>query len=110
MTQYQETSKKDWLRTIVYIVVFVAALIIGAIFLLPAYWYVWLILVGGGLFLLVRWHANRFAYRCPHCGNEFEISILTDLISPHGINAEGGWKYLRCPQCRQRTKAIVLTK
>ena len=108
MSQFQKTAWQDWLKTIAVIVIFVAVLIIGAIFLLPAYWYVWLVLVIGGLFWLVSWHAKRFAYRCTVCGYEFKISTVTDLISPHGIGSEGGWKYLTCPNCRQKTKAIVI--
>ena len=110
MTQYRETTKKDWIKTIVYIAVFVALLVIGAILLLPAYWYIWLILVIVGLFFLVRWHAKQFAYRCANCECEFEISTFTDLISPHGVSGKGGWKYLKCPNCHQRTKAIVIKK
>jgi len=34
--QYQETTKEDWIRTIIYIAAFVAIIIIGAIFLFPA--------------------------------------------------------------------------
>jgi len=110
MTQYQKTTKGDWIRTIVYIAVFVAVIIIGAIFLLPAYFYIWLILFIGGLFLLVRWHAKNFAYRCPKCGYEFEISTFTDFISPHGLSKNGGWKYLKCPKCHERSRATVIKK
>jgi len=42
--------------------------------------------------------AKNTAYRCRNCGHEFEISLRTDLIRPHGIG-NGGWKYLECPQC-----------
>ena len=112
MAQYKETTKRDWIRTIAYIAVSIAVIIIGAIFLLPAYWYwyIWLILVVGSLFLLVRWHAKKFAYRCPKCGHEFEISIFTDFISPHGPSISGGWKYLKCPKCHERSRATVIKK
>ncbi|MBN1218618.1 MAG: zinc ribbon domain-containing protein [Anaerolineae bacterium] len=110
MSQFQKTTGQDWLKTIVFVVVFVAIIIVGAIFLLPAYWYVWLALVIGGLFWLVSWHAKQFAYRCANCGHEFEISALTDLVSPHGIGKAEGWKYLKCPNCQQRTRAAVLKK
>ncbi|OIQ05910.1 MAG: hypothetical protein AUK59_02025 [Candidatus Altarchaeum sp. CG2_30_32_3053] len=108
--QYQETTKEDWIRTIIYIAAFVAIIIIGAIFLLPAYGYIWLILFVGSLFLLVRWHAKNFAYRCPKCGHEFEISAFIDFISPHGLCKGGGWKYLKCPKCHERSRATVIKK
>jgi hypothetical protein len=110
VAQYKETSKNDWVKTIVYVAVFIAVLI-GSVFLLwPAYWYLWFLVLGAGVFLLVLWHNQNYAYRCSHCGHGFEISLWVDFISPQGINAQGGWKYLKCPACRQRTKAIVLKK
>ena len=63
------------------------------------------------LFLLVWWHALTFAYRCRSCDNEFEIAVLTDLVSPHGIGLKGdGWKLLHCPRCGRWTRARVLRK
>lgn len=110
MTRYQKTTKEDWISTIIYIAIFLAVIIIGATFLLPVYWYVWPVLVIGGLFLLVRWHAKNFAYHCPKCGHEFEISTFTDFISPQGPSKSGGWKYLKCPKCRERSRATVIKK
>lgn len=110
MARYQETTKEDWIRTIIYVAAFITIIIIGTIFLLPVYWYIWLILVVGCLFLLVRWHAKNFAYRCPNCGHEFEISIFIDFISPHGPGEAGGWKYLKCPKCHKRSRATEIKK
>jgi DNA-directed RNA polymerase subunit RPC12/RpoP len=110
MTQTRKTTKGDWGRTALYVGLFVALLIVGAALLLRAYAYLWLLLVVGGLVLLVRWHARRFAYRCPACGHEFEISPWTDLISPHGVSRRGGWKLLKCPHCGKRARAVVLGK
>ena len=73
----------------------------------PVGWVVWLaIVVSGSLFLLARWHANSTAYRCPVCGHEFEISVFTDLVSPHVPDV----KYLRCPHCGKRNWMTVLVK
>jgi DNA-directed RNA polymerase subunit RPC12/RpoP len=108
--KYQEITKEDWIKTIIYVAVFIAVIIIGAIFLLPAYLYVWLIVLAGSSFLLVRWHATNFAYRCLKCGHEFEISTFTDFISPHGPSRSGGWKYLKCPECHERSRATLIKK
>jgi hypothetical protein len=108
--QYRDATKRDWIRTITYVALSIAVTVIGAIFLLPAYWYIWLILIAGGLSLLVAWHARKFAYRCPNCGHEFEISAFADFISPQGIGRGGGWKYLRCPACHRRARATVISK
>ena len=108
--RYSKIEKEDWVKTFVYIAAFVAVLIVGSVLLLPSYWYLWLILVVGGLFLLVQWHAKNFAYRCPECGHEFEISTFTDFISPQGVSKSGSWKYLKCPNCHKRSRAMVIKK
>ncbi len=108
------TNKDLQRRTIFYVAAFVVVIVTGAAILLPAHraigFMAWLALAAGGLFLLVGWHARTSAYRCAKCGHQFEISVWRDLISPHAPSKEGGWKYLRCPQCGQRSRATVVPK
>ena len=59
---------------------------------------------------LIFWHARSTAYHCPKCGSEFEISILTDFVSPHGVAKNSGWAYLKCPICSNRSKMKILVK
>lgn len=109
---YRKPNRADWRKTAIYLAVYVVTIIGGAFLLLPrggVGTLVWAVIVAGGLFLLVKWHSKSAAYRCTNCGHEFEISLLTDLVSPHGIG-KGGWKYLKCPQCSQRMRAEVLVK
>jgi DNA-directed RNA polymerase subunit RPC12/RpoP len=80
------------------------------IYLLLSYWYVWIALAVAGLVILVFWHAKATAYLCPKCGYEFEISILTDFFNLHGVDTPGGWKYLRCPNCSNRSRMEILVK
>jgi hypothetical protein len=68
---------------------------------------VWLVLVLVGTVLLARWNSRHSGYRCRHCGHEFEISTLTEIVSPHGTG-DGGWTWLRCPRCDRRSRAKVL--
>ncbi len=109
MTRFREVSGRDWLATLLVLGLYVSALILGLLFLLPAFWYVWILLPVAGLPFLVRWHHRNFGYRCAACGHEFEISAWVDFISPHGIGG-GGWKWLECPGCGRRTRATVLRK
>jgi DNA-directed RNA polymerase subunit RPC12/RpoP len=115
-SKYREATREDWLKTIVYLALFIAILAIGAIFLLSAYLYVWLTILAASLilaislFLLVQWHARNFAYRCLKCGHEFEVSAFTDFISPHGLSRSGGWKYLKCPKCHRRSRVTLIKK
>lgn len=110
MAKYREITKKDWLKTIIYIVVFVSIKITAALLLLPDYWYIFLIILSGLIFLIMNWHSKNFAYRCQHCKHEFEISALTNLISPHLPSASGPWKYLKCPECSKKSKAKIIKK
>lgn len=82
----------------------------SSFYLLLSYWYVWVALIIAGLVLFVSWHAKATAYRCLKCGYEFEISILTDFFSPHGVDGEGGWQYLKCPNCSNRSRMKILIK
>jgi len=103
-------EKKDWLKTLIYIALYLTVLGFTGIYLLLSYWYVWIALAASGLMILISWHAKATAYHCPRCGYEFEISILTDFFSPHGVNRKGGWKHLKCPNCSNRSRMEILVK
>lgn len=110
---YQKVTKNDWKKAIILIIGFVIIVVSTAIIFASHNWplgfVIWLLIVGGCLFILVSWHTKNYGYKCLSCGHEFEISVLQDLISPHGMG-KGGWKYLKCPKCHQRSKATVLKK
>ncbi len=113
MRGYRATVGLDWLGTGLRVLVFVGTVAVGAYLLLPSYWYVWGSLVVGGLLFLAAWHARAFAYRCPRCGQAFEVSALVDFLSPQGVGRDDqghlySWKLLRCPECRRFAKATVV--
>lgn len=58
------------------------------------------------LFWLIWWHARNTAYRCDHCGHEFAVSAWRDAFSPHLMTS----KYLKCPECGQRSWAKALVR
>ncbi len=108
-----ETTSQDWKKTIIYLAIYMVTVITGAILLIPNYWYLWAIIVILGLILLVQWHSKSAVYKCTSCGNEFQVSIITDFLSPQGVSKDKdektyGWKYLKCPACRKRMKAIIV--
>jgi DNA-directed RNA polymerase subunit RPC12/RpoP len=108
---HRRVTKRDWWKVGGYILLAAAIIVVTARILIPVAWpigfAVWLaVFVSGGLFLLVRWHAKSTAYRCPACGSEFEISVLTDFASLQ----LPGRKYLKCPQCGKRSWATVLMR
>jgi DNA-directed RNA polymerase subunit RPC12/RpoP len=83
----------------------------GLVFLLepPDGLLAWLGIVVVSTVLLAWWNSSHSGYRCLHCGHEFSISTLTELISPHG-SGNGGWKYLRCPRCDRKSRAKMLVR
>ncbi len=110
MKRSNHVTKRDVIKSIIYIVIYLAVISAGAFLLLPRYWYVWGAVVLAGMVLLVNWHKEKTIYQCPNCAHLYEISFLTDLLAPHGIDKEGGWLLLRCPNCRQRHKTQVLKR
>ncbi len=115
LTGFREAARKDWIVTLVLISLSIAAISVGAVFLLLAHWYIWLTIVGAIILLMVAWHAKSFGYRCANCGHEFEVSIVTELVSAHGISKSKdghsyGWYYLKCPNCQERSRATVIKK
>jgi DNA-directed RNA polymerase subunit RPC12/RpoP len=98
------------LKSLIYIAIYLTILGVTGIFLLLSYWYVWIALAACGLIVLVSWHAKATAYICPRCGYEFKISRLTDFFSPNEVDKNGGWKYLKCPNCSNRSRMKILVK
>ena len=105
---YHRPKKGDWVKGSLAIAGYILAISVSAFYLLIEYWYLWLVIVVGGLVLIVNWHTQSYAYRCRNCGTEFEISFLANLVAPHGIDKEGGWSWVKCPQCKNRHKATIV--
>ncbi len=102
--KYQMVTGKDWGKTAFLLFIFVTVMSLSSIILFSEYWYFWLLIVVGGMTLIVTWHAKNFAYRCPGCGEIFEVSAMEDFFGPNGVNK----KYLRCPKCGKRAWAEIL--
>jgi transcription elongation factor Elf1 len=110
MSGYRESKKRDWYTSLALIAIYFTIIAVTAVFLLISYWYIWVGLAAVGGVLLVFWHAKSTAYYCPRCGFMFEISVLADFLSPHGVSKKGAWKYLKCPNCQHRSRMAILVK
>ena len=110
MTHVTDPDSGDVIRSIIYILIYVIVIGVSAFFLLVQYWYIWLLIVLVGMLLLVNWHKQKTAYQCPNCGHIYELSFLQDFAAPHGFDADGGWLYLRCPNCGKRSRTKTLKK
>lgn len=110
MPSFTQPDRKDWKKTTLLLALYITAISAGAFVVIgadPVFGFIaCLILVLDGLLLLVGWVNRNFGYQCRNCGHEFEISLITNLVSPHGM----GCKHLKCPSCGQRTRAKVLKK
>ena len=107
---YRKPRKRDWAKTLIYIALYLTVIGFAAIYLLLSYWYLWITLTTVGLVILISWHTKVTAYHCPICSHEFEISILTDFFNPHGVNRRGSGKYLKCPNCSNRSRMEIIIK
>jgi DNA-directed RNA polymerase subunit RPC12/RpoP len=102
MKQFRDVTRSDYLKIALWVILYVAVIIVGSVFILPYYLpygvILWVLIVLIGLYLLVRWDAGNFGYHCPDCENDFTISVAHDFISPHS----GNKKLLVCPQCKHK--------
>ena len=110
MKRSSKVKRQDYIKSIVFLTIYLIMIGASAFLLLPKYWYLWGLIQISGLVLLVNWHKRETIYRCPNCDYLYEISFLADLTAPHGIDRDGPWLLLRCPNCRKRTKTRVLKK
>lgn len=91
-------TTKDWIVNIVVVALAVVGLFAAGLKLGSTHPAVFIIAALIVLFLLVRWNAGTTAYLCENCGQEFTLTPLQDLLSPHTLAS----KYARCPHCGQR--------
>jgi DNA-directed RNA polymerase subunit RPC12/RpoP len=111
---YENVTAHEWEQTALYFAVGMLLIVTAAIFLFAINRIVgailWFALVAVVLVALVSWHTKTYAYRCKQCGEEFEISRVTNFVSPQGVDKDGAWKYLRCPRCDKHERAEILKK
>ena len=106
--KYQDPTRKDWINGIVLILVYLIVISFSAILLIPDNWIWWLFLFVASTFLLVLNQNKNYACRCRECEEEFEVSFLVNLTSPHGIDKEGSWQWVKCPSCNKRVRVTVI--
>jgi DNA-directed RNA polymerase subunit RPC12/RpoP len=115
MSIYSEFDRNDWLLTFLILIVFIVAMVSTAIWFLPDHLFIWIGIVMFMVAILILLDQKTTGYRCKNCGKEFEISFLANLFSHHGIGKDAstgwyGWKYVKCPKCKKRTKARALKR
>lgn len=110
MPKVTEIARSTFRKSSLLVLVGVTTVSVSAMFLLPNLWPVWTILVATTIGSLAAWHNTSFGYRCRHCGHEFEISLLRNLVSPHIPIEGGGEKYLSCAACGTKDWTTIIPK
>jgi hypothetical protein len=106
--KFEDPTRRDWVVGILYLVVFLVVIGVGAFLLIPDHWFWWLALVLGGTLLLALNQNKKYGCRCRSCGHEFKIGFFTNLISPHGVDKKGSWLWVQCPGCEEKGKVTVI--
>ena len=82
MQKVTNPDSRDVIKSIVFLLIYVIVIGVTAFFLLVDHWYIWLAIVLAGMLMLVNWHKQKTAYRCPNCDHIYEISFLTRPACP----------------------------
>jgi len=86
--------------------IYVAIAVIGAILLLPDYWYLWLIILAICVWRIVFLLSPRPRYNCMKCGTTFQEKRKKINLKPSAsdLYTEKG---LKCPKCGSEDIAKV---
>lgn len=106
--KFEDPTSKDWIMGILFLVIYVIMIGVGAFLLIPEYWMGWLLLVLGGALVLVFNQNMKYGCRCRSCEHDFRIGFFTNLISPHGVDKHGSWLWTTCPSCKTKGKVKVI--
>lgn len=117
MSEYQEITKKERKSSLIIIVVFIAIVTASSVLLFTAYWYLWIVILAASMAIIIAIAARQeggIIFKCPTCGQEFEISALKSAFSPHGVTKKEDkwyeWKYLECPVCHGKARMFPVSK
>jgi DNA-directed RNA polymerase subunit RPC12/RpoP len=93
------------LRT-VYVVAYVAIIILAAAILLPDYWYLFLIVLVIALLRIALFFVPRKVYRCAKCGTEFTPRKRSSL-RPTTEDLYSDTSKIKCPKCGSTDVALL---
>ena len=106
--KYKDPTRKDWIIGIARLLIYLSVIGFGALILIPKYWYWWFLIFSVSTMILIITQNRNYACRCRECENEFALSFMFNLIAPHGVDRQGSWQMVKCPQCGKRGRATVI--
>jgi len=96
------------LRT-VYLIAYVAIIILAGVILLPDYWYLFLLIAAIALVRIAFYYVPPKRYHCSNCGNEFTQGKGASLRpSPDQVYHDNA--KIKCPKCGSTNVARVKGK
>jgi hypothetical protein len=116
MARFTERGPRDYLRTIVMVVLLVVGVLFALVVLRPRSGTIVTVLFLVAFFWVVTSYFSRaVGYRCANCKRVFRVPTTVNFFTPSGVakNPDGtyySWKSLTCPHCGKRTKAKVLKR
>jgi DNA-directed RNA polymerase subunit RPC12/RpoP len=116
MARFRTINRRDAWRGVLMVVLFVLAMYFALEWVRPrrgTFLAVALILAIG--WAIVAWYARAYGYRCSDCGKVFQIAGYRNFTSLQAVGKRPdgtyqAYKWLVCPHCGKRTKAVVLRK
>jgi DNA-directed RNA polymerase subunit RPC12/RpoP len=104
--EYRDPQRRDAILTTAWIIAAGGAVIIAGLFTRYIGITGFVAIAVLSLFLLVRWMAASWGYRCLNCGEVFQLSMLSQFTA---VNI-GDERIVRCPRCGKRNPARTLRK
>ena len=95
---------------LIFSLVYIVILVIAAIFLLPDYWYLWLILVLIVLTRFISWSSKKKYYECIKCGTTFSQEKRRFSFVPKASDLYTSEKTIKCPKCGSNSIRMIEAK
>jgi len=79
--------------------IYAAIIVIGALILLPDYWYLWIIIAAIAAYRIFALMVPKPAYKCEKCGTIFHWKKRSAL-RPKAADLYTDTSTIRCPKCK----------
>ena len=116
MPRFRPTDRRDAARSLFIIALFVLVILAVNLWIRPKHGTAYsIILVILMFYMLVAFNSRAYGYRCTNCRHQYQLRPFLNFFTLNSVgkNPDGtyfAYKWLVCPKCGKRAKAIVLRK
>jgi DNA-directed RNA polymerase subunit RPC12/RpoP len=107
--QARPTEWTKYLR-LMFGLIYIAILIIGAVLFLPDYWYLWLIILIVILMRFMSWLSKKQVYECNRCKTRFFWEKRRFTLVPKAADLYGKEAGIKCPKCGSTNITLIDAK